>query len=212
MDSVEYDPFLMMQAVGTVAFAVSGGAVAVRAGMDWLGVVVLAVVTAVAGGTMRDLLIGQAPVAWITDPWPIAVAVGVAALVIVLGHVAPQVAVDSGGAVLIADAVGLAAFTVAGVEVALGAGTPAVIACLLGVVTGAGGGVVRDVLARERPLILVGHIYALAALVGAVVLVVLLEVGAPAVLARWSAVSTVLVVRLLAVRLDWSLPGFEPRP
>src|ERR1700760_304021 len=65
------DPYLGLQLVGTVAFAVSGAAVAVRAGMDWLGVAVLAVVTAVGGGTPRDLLLGRLPVGWIQDPWPV---------------------------------------------------------------------------------------------------------------------------------------------
>jgi uncharacterized membrane protein YeiH len=64
------DPYLALQLVGTVAFAVSGAAVAIRAGMDWLGVAVLAAVTAVGGGTVRDLLLGRLPVGWIQDPWP----------------------------------------------------------------------------------------------------------------------------------------------
>ena len=68
------DPYLALQLAGTVAFAVSGAAVAVRAGMDWLGIAVLAVVTAVGGGTLRDLLLGRLPVGWITDPWPVWVA------------------------------------------------------------------------------------------------------------------------------------------
>src|ERR1700755_1890868 len=76
------DPYLALQLAGTVAFAVSGAAVAVRAGMDWLGIAVLAVVTAVGGGTLRDLLLGRLPVGWITDPWPVWVALGTAAVVV----------------------------------------------------------------------------------------------------------------------------------
>lgn len=204
------DPFLLLEVLGTIAFAVSGGAVAVRAGMDWLGVVVLAVVTAVGGGTLRDLLIGSLPVSWVVDPWPIAVAVASAVLVIALGHRVPHLALDSRGAVLVADAAGLAAFTVTGTFVALAAGVSGAIAVVLGVVTGAGGGVVRDVLARERPLILVGQIYALAALLGATVVVLLDGAGVAEVVTRWAAVAVVLVVRLAAIRWQWTLPRFEP--
>lgn len=205
------DPFLLLEVLGTVAFAVSGGAVAVRAGMDWLGVLVLAVVTAVGGGTLRDLLLGRLPVSWIDDPWPIVVALAAGALVIALGHRVPHLALDSRGAVLIADAAGLAAFTVTGTFVSLAAGVPGGMAMVLGVVTGAGGGVVRDVLARQRPLILVGQIYAVAALLGAAVVVVLDAAGAGEVLTRWVAVLVVLLVRLAAIRWQWTLPRFEPQ-
>jgi len=204
------DPFLLLEVLGTIAFAVSGGAVAVRAGMDWLGVVVLAVVTAVGGGTVRDLLI-SAPVAWVHDPWPIAVALVSGALVIALGHRVPHLALDSRGAVLLADAAGLAAFTVTGTFVSLAAGVSGWIAMVLGVVTGAGGGVIRDVLARQRPLILVGQIYALAALLGAAVVVGLDAAGVSELVTRWTAVAVVLVVRLLAIRNQWTLPRFEPQ-
>lgn len=203
------DPFLLLEVLGTIAFAVSGGAVAVRAGMDWLGVMVLAVVTAVGGGTIRDLLLGRLPVAWIEDPWPIAVALVAGALVIALGHRVPHLALDSRGAVLLADAAGLAAFTVTGTLVSLASGVSGGIAMVLGVVTGAGGGVIRDVLARQRPLILVGQIYALAALLGAAVVVALDAVGVGEIVTRWIAVAVVLVVRLLAIRNQWTLPSFE---
>ncbi|MGD9957131.1 MAG: trimeric intracellular cation channel family protein, partial [Candidatus Nanopelagicales bacterium] len=205
------DPFLLLEVLGTIAFAVSGGAVAVRAGMDWLGVMVLAVVTAVGGGTVRDLLLGIAPVSWIQDPWPIVAALVAGALVIALGHRVPHLALDSRGAVLVADAAGLAAFTVTGTYVSLAAGVSGWIAMVLGVVTGAGGGVVRDVLARQRPLILVGQIYALAALLGAAVVVGLDAAGAGEVVTRWTGVAVVLVVRLLAIRQQWTLPRFEPQ-
>ena len=187
---------------------VSGGAVAVRAGMDWLGVVVLAVVAAVGGGTLRDLLIGRMPVSWVSEPWPIGVAVGAAVLVIAVGHRVPHVALDSRKAVLVADAAGLAAFTVTGTLVSLAAGASSWIAVALGVVTGAGGGVLRDVLARHQPLILIGQIYAFASLLGATVVVGLTEAGASQGLTRWTAVAVVLAVRLAAIRWKWTLPRF----
>jgi uncharacterized membrane protein YeiH len=150
------DPYLGLQLVGTVAFAVSGAAVAIRAGMDWLGVAVLAVVTAVGGGTLRDLLLGRLPVTWVQDPLSVWVALGTAAVLIAEAYWHPRAAPDSLRLVLVADAAGLAVFTVAGTELALLLGAAAPVAVLLGVITGVGGGVARDVLARQRPLVLTG--------------------------------------------------------
>ena len=137
------DPFGLLEIVGTIAFAVSGGAVAVRAGMDWLGVIGLAVVTAVGGGTLRDLLLGQLPVSWMVHPWPLAVALVTGVLVILIASRRPHLAMDSLSPVLVADAIGLAAFTVGGTQASLIAGQIGVVAVILGVVTGAGGGVIR---------------------------------------------------------------------
>jgi uncharacterized membrane protein YeiH len=203
------DPYLALEFAGTVAFAVSGGAVAARAGMDWLGV---AVVTAVGGGTMRDLLLGRLPVGWIQDPWPVWVALGTAAAVIAEAYWHPRKAPDSYRVVLIADAVGLAVFTVTGTLLALAADVTGPVAVLLGVVTGTGGGVARDVLARRRPLVLVGQIYALTAAAGATILVLLTDAHTPAQAARWTAIAVVLGLRLLAIRYSWSLPRLPSRP
>ena len=206
------DPYLILEYVGTVAFAVSGGAVAVRAGMDWLGVAVLAVVAAVGGGTVRDLLLGRFPVGWIQDPWPVWVALGTAAVVIAEAYRHPRKAPDSRRIVLVADAAGLAVFTVTGTLLALAAGASGPVAVLLGVVTGTGGGVARDILARQRPLVLVGQIYALTAVAGSIVLVVLTDAHAPAEVARWTAIAVALVLRLLAIRYSWSLPRPPSKP
>lgn len=206
------DAFLVLEVVGTVAFALSGGAVAVRAGMDWLGVVVLAAVTAVGGGTLRDLFLGATPVWWVQQPWAVGAAVLAAGAVIVLGHRVPHFALDTRHAVLVADAVGLAAFTVAGTLIALATGVSPWIAVVLGVVTGAGGGVLRDVLARQRPLILVGQIYAMAALAGAALVTALDAASTDGLVTRWAGVLLILAVRLAAIRWQWRLPRFTQTP
>lgn len=208
MAVIDRDPFFVLEAIGTVAFAISGGTAAVRAGMDWLGVVVLAVVTAVGGGTLRDLLIGATPVRWLNHPWPIVTAAATAVVVIALAHRVPDLALEARLAVLLADAAGLAAFTVTGTLIGLGAGVSSWTAPVLGVVTGAGGGVIRDVLARERPLVLVSEIYAVAALAGAVVVAVLAATEVGPIVLRWGAVGVVLTIRLVAIRRQWMLPGF----
>jgi uncharacterized membrane protein YeiH len=205
------DPYLVLEYIGTVAFAVSGGAVAVRNGMDWLGVAVLAVVAAVGGGTVRDLLLGRLPVGWILDPWPVWVALGTAAVVIAEAYWHPRRAPDSRRVILIADAAGLAVFTITGTLLALASGVSGPVAVLMGVVTGTGGGVARDVLARQRPLVLAGQVYALTAAAGATVLVVLTDAHAPAEVARWTAIAVALLLRLLAIRYSWSLPRL-PHP
>lgn len=207
--AVPADPFALLAVIGTVAFALSGGAVAVRAGMDWLGVIVLAVITAVGGGTLRQVLLGQYPLSWVSEPWPLAVAAITGVLVIVVGHRIPHVALDSPRSFLVADAAGLAAFTVTGTLASLAAGVSGWIAIVLGVVTGAGGGVLRDILARRRPLILIGQIYALASLAGAAVVVLLADAGADEAVTRWVGVAIVFVVRLAAIRWKWSLPAFR---
>ena len=199
-------PYSALELIGTIAFAVSGGAVAVRAGMDWLGVGVLAVVTAVGGGTLRDLLLGQFPINWIQHPWPVWVAFGTAVVVIAVAYWHPHHAPDSSTLLLIADAAGLAVFTVTGTLLALAHHTSGPVAVLLGVVTGAAGGVMRDVLARQTPLILVGQIYALSAALGAILLVILHDTHAPTQLTRWLAVAAVFVIRVLAIHFSWSLP------
>lgn len=200
------DPFSFLELIGTIAFAVSGGAVAARAGMDWLGIAVLAVVTAVGGGTLRDLLLGRHPVGWIPDPWPIWVALATSIVVIAEAYRRPRRALDARRLILVADAAGLAVFTVTGTGLALASGISGPVAVLLGVVTGVGGGVARDVLARERPLILVGQIYALTSVAGATLLVLLDDAHVSATPARWLAIAVALVLRLLAIHYGWSLP------
>lgn len=201
----DIDAFAGLQLVGLVAFALSGAAVAVRAGMDWLGIVVLATITSIGGGTIRDLLIGGG-VGWVAEPWPIWVALGTSVVVIGVSHWSPQHEPDSLRVVLVADAAGLAVFTVLGTTLALSAGVERDVAVLLGVVTGVGGGVLRDVLAGQRPLVLVGQVYALTAIAGSVLFVALDGANLDRDLARWAAVAVTFVLRVLAIRFDWTLP------
>jgi uncharacterized membrane protein YeiH len=139
------------------------------------------------------------------------VALATAAVVVAEAYWHPRTAPDSRRIVLWADAAGLAGFTVAGTQLALAAGTGALVAVLLGVVTGTGGGVARDVLARQRPLILIGQIYALTAAAGAATLVLLTFADVPLAVARWIAIAVALGLRLLAIRFSWSLPRIPGR-
>lgn len=205
------DPLRAAEIIGIVAFAVSGGYAAVRAGMDWVGVLVLAVVVAVGGGTTRDLLLGIEPVWWVTAPGDLVLAMVTAAVVIAVATLHPQSKPDTWRTVLYADAVGLSAFTVIGTSIALEHDVRPWIAVFFGVITGTGGGVIRDVLVRRKPLILVGEIYALAAAAGGVLYVVLRGLDVESSVAAGCGAALILVVRVMAMRWHWALPRF-PEP
>lgn len=199
---------LTMEVVGTIAFAVSGAMAGARARLDWLGVVVLAVVVSVGGGTLRDLML-DIPIDWTTEAWPLLVATGTAVVVIALIRQL-GVHLDRRSYVLVADATGLAAFSIVGVDVALETGVAPLTAALLGVVTGVGGGVIRDVLVNQRPTLLSGEIYAVAAGSGTLLYVGLLEVDLAPWVATWLSMLVILGLRLTAISRSWSLPLVDP--
>lgn len=177
--------------------------------LDLFGVVVLALATALGGGTFRDLTLGVTPVFWITDPRYVQTAVAAALLTFVAARfwVMPQ------AVLLVADAFGLALFTIIGTEKAVAFGTSPSIAILLGVVTGVGGGLVRDVLTGEIPLVFRRQIYlyATAAFCGAGLLIILNHWLPHFASNRLIAASTTLLLRLAAIRWKLILPVFEPR-
>jgi uncharacterized membrane protein YeiH len=198
--------FLIVAIIGTIAFATSGVFAAAEAGIDWLGATVLAVVVSIGGGTIRDVLIGNLPVTWVRDEWPVVVAlITVAAGLIVLRlpiHIDPL----NHSWYLASDAVGLGAFVVLGTSIALENGTSSFIAVFMGVITGVGGGVIRDIFTDKTPMVFVGQIYAVAGLVGATVHVLLRETSASDVVRVWVPVVVVVILRAIAIRFDVHLP------
>lgn len=204
--------FAVLAVIGTIAFAVSGVLAAAEAAMDWLGALVLAVVVAIGGGTMRDMLIGNLPVTWVRDPLPVVVACATEVVGIAVLRRRPAISPRWRSVYVVADAVGLAAFVVLGASIALDHGVSAPLAVVMGVVTGVGGGVVRDVFTARRPMVLVGEIYAVAGFAGAAVHVGIDAADLPSAIAVWPPVAVIVVVRLLAVRHDWHLPRTTPGP
>lgn len=190
--------------IGTAVFAISGALAAGVKRLDWFGVVVLAVVVAVGGGTLRDLVLG-APVFWVGDLTPIAVATGAAFVTIALAPRLSRWPMTG----LVADAAGLSVFTVIGANKALALGFSPAIAVIAGVMTGTFGGLIRDVLTGQVPLILRTDIYATAALAGAVLYVVLAEIDPDQAIIVISPMVLVFLLRLAAVYWDWSLPTFR---
>jgi uncharacterized membrane protein YeiH len=193
---------LTLDLIGTFVFALSGAAAGVKHKLDAFGVGVLAFVAGNAGGVIRDLLIGAVPAAAINDWRYVAVSMVAGAVTFVwypnVKRLQPIV--------LLFDAAGLGLFAVAGTEKALAVGINPFVSALLGMLTGIGGGVLRDLLVNEIPVVLRADLYALAALAGAAVVV-----GGH--LARWPPIATTItgailcfVIRLVAMRRGWRLP------
>ncbi|MCE9615783.1 MAG: trimeric intracellular cation channel family protein [Lentisphaerae bacterium] len=191
--------------LGTAVFAVSGALAAGRKQMDLFGVAVLAMVTAVGGGTLRDVILDAAPVFWVAHPvyvW-IALAAALTTVYAVRHFRLP------GNLLVVADALGLAAVTVIGTEKALAAGTAGTVAVLMGIMTAVVGGIVRDLLAGEIPLILRREIYATAALCGALTYTALAAHPSTRVAALPASIAVTLGLRLAAIRWHLSLPVFR---
>lgn len=197
----------VLDSLGIVVFAVTGALVASRKQMDIVGFALLGIVTGVGGGTLRDLLLGTSPVFWVREPTSVLICAGVAAATFFSAHI-PQ---SRYNLVLWLDAVGLAVFTVTGAETALKAGVSAPVACVMGVITATFGGIIRDILGGESPIILRHEIYVTAALLGAIVLVGLQWLGASHDSAAAAALASAFALRGAALTWRWSLPRYKPR-
>jgi uncharacterized membrane protein YeiH len=196
---------------GVAVFAASGALVAARKRMDVIGFVFIGAVTGFGGGTLRDLLLGRTPVFWLRDPAMLAAASAMAVLIFFAGHRLRRGQAALLSALLWADAVGLSLFAVLGAEIALISGMAPWAAVLLGMITASFGGVLRDVLCNEVPLLLRKEIYALAALAGAAAFILLRLNGVwrdPALLAG---MATCFAIRAAAIARGWSLPAYHGR-
>jgi len=193
----------VLDLLGVAVFAISGVLAAGRKNLDVLGVAVIAVVTAIGGGTLRDVLLDRHPIFWIANTtylWVI-----LAATAVTLGYLRFWIA--SRRALLVADALGLAFFTIAGVQIAQQTGHSDPIALLMGTITGVAGGVLRDVLTAEIPLVLrPGRLYATAALAGAGLYVLLTGRGVSMEAAGLAGMAATAGLRLAAIFWGLELP------
>ena len=192
----------LLDLFGVAVFAASGALAGVAHGMDLLGVLVLASITAIGGGTLRDVLLGQRPIFWMRDSVPLytILAATVATLAWVSWLPVPR------GSLLVADALGLAVFAISGAQVAEKAACHPLVVILMGTLTGSGGGVLRDVLSAKVPLILRAEIYASAAMLGIAVYLLLRAAKVPTVLAFSVGALTVFATRLAGMAFDLRLP------
>lgn len=203
---------LIMEILGTIAFSVSGTLVAARCGLDLFGVLTVGTITSVGGGIIRDVIIGKIPPTVFTKPEILILALVTSLVVFIIAFLNSkrikdlQQKIDSLN--IFFDALGLAAFSVTGVEVTCAAGHTenVVLPIVLGVITGVGGGVLRDVLVNEKPYILIKHIYAVASLLGAVVYYLVgIRFGYQLVGTIVSILITI-TIRMLAAKFRWNLP------
>jgi uncharacterized membrane protein YeiH len=192
---------------GVAVFALSGALTAARKGMDPFGFAFLAAVTGIGGGSLRDLLLAR-PVVWIADPTNPAICVVVGLAAFVIGARYRPSKASFARALIWADAGGLAIFAVSGAQMALLAGAHPVTAVVLGTLSATFGGIARDVLAGDPPLVFHREIYVTAAALGASVYVAAFHLGYPAMSGALAGVAAGFLLRALAILRDWTLPAF----
>lgn len=196
--------FVVLDLCGVLAFAVNGALTALRlTRLDVVGVVTLAMFTALGGGMVRDIVLGDLPPASFLDWRYLAVAAGGGIIAFVFGRHLERIA----GSITVLDAAGLSLFAVVGAAKALDVGMGPVQAIILGTVTAVGGGTLRDVLIREVPTVLSSDLYAIPAMLGATVLVGCWALDVPAVLAAGLAAVACFALRMVGVRFNLNAPA-----
>jgi uncharacterized membrane protein YeiH len=190
---------------GIAVFAITGCLRVREKQLDLLGMLVIAVVTALGGGTTRDVLLGIHPIFWIRDMNYVWVALAAAIFTFIAARWLPF----PNRVLLIADALGLSVAAILGVQTSLNNGAPLPIAVMMGMVSGTAGGVIRDILSNEIPLIFGSELYATTALTGAVLFVVVKQLASVSDLATFAGIATVLILRLTAIRFKIMLPAFR---
>ncbi len=198
----------VLEFIGTFAFAISGIRLASAKRFDWFGAYVVGVATAIGGGTIRDLMLGKTPF-WMTDPIYLICSALALLWVILFG----KMVIRQQSTFFIFDSIGLALFTVVGVEKTLSLGFPLWVAIIMGTITGAAGGVIRDVFINEVPLIFRKEIYALACVAGGLFYGLCEWLNVDLIITELVSGASVLIVRILAAKYHLSLPvlkGEEP--
>ncbi|MEP1488553.1 MAG: trimeric intracellular cation channel family protein [Algibacter sp.] len=194
--------FYTIDILGTIAFTISGVLIAINKKMDLLGILIIGFVTAVGGGTLRDLLIGNAPVGWMKDITFTYVIIGSAIFAILLRNQINYLRTS----LFLFDTIGIGLYTVVGIEKGISADLHPIICIALGTMTASFGGVIRDVLCNEIPVIFRKEIYATACIIGGSVYFLLREFPIENNIVFVIAGVTVIIIRLLAVKFKISLP------
>lgn len=201
---------LVLEIIGTAAFAVSGAFVGVRRDMDVFGVIILGLTTAVGGGIIRDLILGITPPRTFLHPIYATIAISASIIVFLIARrgFTEKTTGPYGAAMLVMDSLGLGAFTVSAIGTAVeqNADYNAFLLVFVGVVTGVGGGVLRDVLSVTTPAVLKKRIYAVASLAGGGAYYGLIRAGINGMAAMLSGMLLTVAIRVLATRFQWDLP------
>ncbi len=186
---------------GTCIFAISGVLTAIRKEFDLVGTLIIGFVTAIGGGTLRDLLIGRFPVGWLNDRnYFIVIFIGY-----LIAYIFQNKVVRFKRSMFLFDTIGIGLFTILGIQIALQYKLNVEVCLIMGVISACFGGVIRDVLTNEIPLIFRNEIYATACLIGGVVYLVLMKISSFENLNIISSILIVILVRYLSIKYKWSL-------
>ena len=194
--------FEFLDYAGTAVFAISGALAAINKRFDLFGILILAAVTAIGGGTLRDVLIGRTPVGWMQNLEYVYIIFGATIITILFGNYFNHLRKT----LFLFDSIGLALFTITGVELGLQFGLHPVVCVLLGTMTAAFGGVIRDTLSNEIPLIFKKEIYASISIIGGALFLLLTQFELKSNLIYIIISITVVTLRVFAVRFGWHLP------
>ena len=192
---------LIIEIVGTIAFAISGIRLAAAEKFDWFGAYIVGLVTAIGGGTLRDILLDTTPF-WMENGWYLAVT-GISLAYVIMFR---KQLVRLNSTFFFFDTIGLALFVVIGIQKTIAFGYPMWVAVVMGTITGAFGGVVRDILINEVPLIFRKDVYGTACIAGGLIYWIMIITGASPVIQQLTCAATVILIRLLAVKYNWSIP------
>lgn len=197
--------FYLLDILGTMAFAISGVLTALNKKMDPFGVFVIAFVTAVGGGTLRDVLIGRTPVVWMRDLNYVYVIIAGFFLALLFKKKLDKLRTS----LFLFDTIGLGVFTLIGLERGIEIGLHPVICVALGTMTACFGGVIRDILCNDIPVIFRKEIYATICIIGGIIFFMLRELKLPEDIIYLATSGVIITIRLLAVKFRWSLPAIE---
>jgi uncharacterized membrane protein YeiH len=191
--------------VGTMVFAISGALAGRDKKLDFFGIAAVGFITAIGGGTMRDVLLGSTPVGWMNDLIYL-IMIGSGVLISLLFG---KTVLKLRRTFFMFDTVGIAVFTVLGLQKALNLGVHPVIAIMMGMVSAVFGGVIRDIVCNEIPLIFRKEIYALVCLVGGILYTILQSSGVNQVINTAITVGFIMVIRIMATKFKWQLPNIS---
>lgn len=196
--------FYILDILGTIAFAISGALMAMNKKMDPFGVFIIAFVTAVGGGTLRDVLIGKQPVIWMNDITYIFL-IGISVMIAIIFRKKLRYLQKS---LFLFDTIGLGIFTITGTEIGINANFHPIISITLGTMTACFGGVIRDILCNEVPILFRKEIYATACIFGSIAFIILYNFNIDQTIVYISTSLIVIAIRLVAVKYHLSLPTF----
>lgn len=196
--------FNLLDLLGTIAFATSGALIAMNKKFDIFGVFIVAFVTAIGGGTLRDVLIGKEPVSWMLETYYVYTILTTVILAIIFRNQLKYLSKS----MFLFDTIGLGIFTITGTQIGVEYHFNPIISIALGTMTAAFGGVIRDILCNQIPVIFREEIYATAAIIGAITFLILNKFGIPINVIYVITTLIVIIIRLIAVKFHLSLPTF----